>query len=219
MSTRNNQGKLGLGLPETHDSDPSSTLEESNFSFATPTDFVELPSRGRYYPETHPLYNQEMVEIHYMTAKDEDILTSESLLKKGLALDRFVRNILVDKAIDVQSLLLGDKSAILIAARVTGYGVDYAVEHPCPSCNSRHEVAYNLNEIKVVKYADNIEKVNAELTSRGTFLLELPATKAMVELKLMTGKEEVQLHNLKNRRKKLKLDEANLTDNLRTISE
>ena len=66
--------------------------------FVTPTEFVELPSKGKFYPEGHALHNQEVVEIKYMTAKDEDILTSRALLKKGLAIDRFIKNIKEDKS-------------------------------------------------------------------------------------------------------------------------
>ena len=87
----------------------------------TPTEFVELPSAGIGYADTHPLHQQDTVEIRFMTAKDEDILSSQTLLKKGIAIDRFVDNILVNKTINSSNLLIGDKNAILIAARVSGY--------------------------------------------------------------------------------------------------
>ena len=70
------------------------------FDFVSPTEFVELPSKGKYYPEGHPLRNQDVIEIKYMTAKHEDILTNRSLLKKGVALSRLINDLIVDKSIN-----------------------------------------------------------------------------------------------------------------------
>ena len=74
--------------------------KKDSLNFVVPTEFVELPSKGKYYPENHPLYMQESIEIRYMTAKDEDILTSKTLLKQGVALNRFISNIIVDRRIN-----------------------------------------------------------------------------------------------------------------------
>ena len=116
MSVRNNEDRLGaknlggdLPIPQAQQGEKPAT-----FSFVTPTDFVELPSKGKYYSEGHPLHNTETIEIKHMTAKEEDILTSRSLLKKGLAVDRLLQNIIVDKRIDPNALLIGDKNAVLI---------------------------------------------------------------------------------------------------------
>ena len=96
------------------------------FSFSTPTEFVDLPTGGKYYPEDHPRHGKDQDEIRFMTAKDEDILSSRTLLKKGLAVDRFLQNIIVNKSIRVEDLFIGDKNAVLVAARVTGFGATYA---------------------------------------------------------------------------------------------
>jgi hypothetical protein len=217
MVARNNQDRLGNSSVQ--DSDPALSTEEDKLSFATPTEFVELPSKGRYYPPDHPLHGQSSVEIRYMTAKDEDILTSESLIKKGLVIDRLVQSVLLDKSINVKDLLLGDKNAIIIAARVTGYGADYMVDISCQSCGTSNEKNYNLEEISLIKDLDSAGPgpLGVEITEHGTFLMELPATSALVELKLMTGRDEEKLSNLRKKRKKLKLEEANLTDNLKSI--
>ena len=124
---RNNQARTGAQkapkaaqeLPQVEDS-PVST--GGTLSYVAPTEHVELPSEGRYYPPGHPLYKQDTVEIRYMTARDEDILSSQALLRKGLAIDRFLQNVIVDKSINIEDLLIGDKNTVLIAARVTGYG-------------------------------------------------------------------------------------------------
>ena len=113
---------------------------EQPFSFVVPTEFVELPSKGRFYPPGHPLHNQEIIEIKQMTAKEEDILTSRTLLKKGVALDRVIRRLICDKSIDPQTLILGDKNALVIATRVSAYGNIYTTEVSCPACghNQHH---------------------------------------------------------------------------------
>ena len=107
--SRNNSDRMGgTNIDHTGASDaPPTALEEAQgqrgpLDFSIPTEFVDLPSEGRYYPENHPLHSKETVEIKYMTAKEEDILTSPSLLKKGLTIDRLLRSILIDKTIDPQ---------------------------------------------------------------------------------------------------------------------
>ena len=76
---------------------PSATKTNNGlFSFVTPTEFVELPSGGKYYPEDHPLHGVDTIEIRHMTAKEEDILTSETLIRKGLAIDRLLQAVIVD---------------------------------------------------------------------------------------------------------------------------
>ena len=86
-------------------SNPEVTENKSSiFDFVTPTDIVDLPTKGRFYPEGHPLHNQESIEIRHMTAKDTDILTSKSLLKKGIAVERMLENVIVDKDINLDDL-------------------------------------------------------------------------------------------------------------------
>ena len=100
MSVRSNEERLGIDsstIEQNNSQQP--TLEEGSLKFITPTEFVELPSKGHFYPPDHTLHNQEMVEIRHMTTKEEDILTSVTLLKKGIALDRMLESILVNKKI------------------------------------------------------------------------------------------------------------------------
>ena len=99
---RDNSKRFGAGAeapPQTHET--SETENKPTFDFSVPTELVDLPSKGRFYPEGHPLHMEETIEIKYMTAKDEDILTSPSLLKKGIAIDRFLSNIIPNKRINV----------------------------------------------------------------------------------------------------------------------
>ena len=92
MSVRNNKNRLGANDQSKKKAAPAASVSPLNF--VTPTEFVELPSKGLGYSDDHPLNGKEVIEIRYMTAKEEDILTSVTLLKKGIAIDRFMQNII-----------------------------------------------------------------------------------------------------------------------------
>ena len=106
---RDNRDRFG---PAAIDNGTNPAAAVSGLGFVVPTEFVELPSKGKFYPDEHPLHKQETVEIKYMTAKEEDILASSTLIKKGLVIDRLLDNILVPD-IDPTTLLVGDRSAII----------------------------------------------------------------------------------------------------------
>ena len=107
--------------------------------YSLPTDFVKLPSKGKFYPEEHPLHNQEDVEISFMTTKEEDILTSPAYNKKGIVFDKLIDSLLVDKRIKASKMLLGDKNAIIINARMNAYeNVSSVTQNSfCIDCISR----------------------------------------------------------------------------------
>jgi hypothetical protein len=88
--------------------------------FKFPTEEVELPSKGLLYPENNPLRSGK-VEIKYMTAKEEDILSNASFIQKGIVLDKLLESVIVSK-ININDLVIGDKNAVLIATRILGYG-------------------------------------------------------------------------------------------------
>jgi hypothetical protein len=85
---------------------------------------VELPSKGYFYADGHPLSSGK-VEVKYMTAKEEDILTSQNLIQQGIVLDKLLQSLVVDKSIKLDDMLIGDKNALMVAARVLGYGKEY----------------------------------------------------------------------------------------------
>jgi len=95
-----------------------------------PTEEVTLPSKGLVYPEGNPL-SKGVIEMKYMTAREEDILTNESFIKKGIVIDKLLQSLIVTP-INYNDLISGDKNAIMIAARVLGYGKDYTFEKPLP---------------------------------------------------------------------------------------
>ena len=223
MSFRNNMDRMGpnpgeggdLPIPPTMESpDPEQTQQP--FSFSVPTEFVELPSKGKYYPENHPLHNKESVEIRFMTAKEEDILTSKTLLKKGLTIERLLRNVLVDKRIKPEEMLVGDRNNLIVATRITGYGELYETKVTCPVCAHVNKTSFDLSEVAIADQ-DISELDGVSKTDEGTFNIELPTSKAKVEVRPMNGKDEAKIAKLAERKKKQGLGETGLTDQFRTF--
>jgi len=220
MSIRNNDERVGardMGenappIPETIQTTETATENAPPpMTFTTPTELVDLPTRGRFYPQGHALHNQETIEIRYMTAKDEDILTSKSLLKKGVAIDRFLQNIIINKSIQVDDLMLGDKNALVVASRITGYGSDYETSVACPNCGTSNDHQFDLDAVEL-KSADDELPEFVEATADGTFLITVPRMNVPVECRLLTGKDEKALAQLEKNRKRLKLPETLMTD-------
>lgn len=192
----------------------SDVPQENNksLSFAVPTEAVDLPSRGKFYPKDHPLHNKEYVEIRYMTTADEDLLNNRSLIKKGIALDRMLQNLIVDKNIKVNDLLIGDKNALIIAARSTAFGDEYNASVTCANCFSNVKYTFNLSELK-----NKPIKEGASLNTLGRVHLKLPASGAEVELRLLTGTDEINLRTTEEKRKKHNLPSSTITDFFKTI--
>ena len=181
----------------------------SVLDFVTPTEFVDLPSQGKFYPEDHPFHNKDTIEIRYMTAKDEDILTNKTLLRKGIALEKLLENILSDSNVDPGTLLIGDRNAIIVAARTTGYGPVYDTSVSCPSCQTNIRHKFNLANAKInngsIKGNNNITK-----TDEGTFIVKLPLTKVNAEVRLLTGQDELELS------KNAKQEDSSIFENVYT---
>ena len=189
---RRNQERTG---PRTKGSDelPADLNKMMNpMDFIVPTDIVDLPSKGECYPEGHPLQDRDTIEIRYMTAKDEDILTSRSLLKKGIALDRLISNLILDKSINAKHLLIGDRNAIIISARASAYGHMYETTVSCPSCNGPQKHSFDLTEPKVYN-GDDWGDHEISKTEKGTYKIVLPFSKIEVELRLLIGSDETQI--------------------------
>ena len=189
----------------THNATPETTpaSTEQSLTFKVPTSFVELPSEGKFYSAEHALCNQNVVEIKNMTTREEEILNSQSLIQRGLAVDRLVESILVDKSIEASSLLLGDKNAILTAARIDAYGENYDVTITCPVCSEPNETVIDLSSLKR-KNPESME--NIEINNKGNVVLELPRTGAVVELRFLTTKDEGIINKFTKKNKKLGLE-------------
>ena len=215
MTVRNNQDRLDS--PQLDSDVPPQAAQAqtgTTFNFVVPTEFVDLPSKGKFYPEGHPLHNKESIEIRHMTAKEEDILTSQSLLKKGIAIDRLLESIIVDKSINLRELLVGDKNALIVGARITGYGSEYETKASCPMCSTITETTFNLEDL-VIRETE-LDETAAELGG-GTYSIKLPKSKVSVEVRLLTGIQERKLLDSFEKRKKLKLPETSATEQLKTV--
>lgn len=158
-------------------------VKKSNF----PTEVVPLPSRGLLYPEGHPL-SDGFIEMKYMTAKEEDILTSQNLIKQGVVLDKLFESLIVTP-VNYNDIYSGDKNAIMVAARLLGYGNDYTVELEDPfSPGTKQKVTIDLSQIehKEVDYSLFENRKNE-------FDFELPNSKRVVTFRLMTHALEKQI--------------------------
>jgi len=184
-----NKNRVGSQAPDTNTPPQMHHDDGGGFSFVVPTEFVELPSQGKFYPEGHPLCGEDSIEVRQMTAKEEDILTSRTLLKKGVALDRVLSNVIADKRISTDDLLVGDRNAIIIAARVSGYGNDYDTSVACPNCLTVQKYRFDLNHANIYHGApeEGLEVVDNQ---NGTFATQLPKTQLSVTFCLLTGKSE-----------------------------
>ena len=211
--SRNND-RMGLPeplMPET--GVPPAAIENNSteFNWSVPTEIVELPSGGKLYPEGHPLHNVSSVEIKYMTAKEEDILTSPSLLREGIAVDRALQNVILDKSIRVDELLIGDKNALVIATRITGYGEDYETSVTCPACGEQDTHSFDLSELGFLDNEAALAEHDITITPKNTFTVNLPLSKATVECRLLTGKDEMKMLKKSKKNAKRKTSTA-LTD-------
>lgn len=153
--------------------------------FDFPTELIDLPSKGKCYPANNPLSKGQLY-IKYMTAKEEDILASQNLIKKGVVLDKLFESIVVDN-VNINDIIIGDKNAILLATRILGYGADYDVTITDPFSGETQNVTINLAKIQIKEVDESLLNPN----NRYTF--ELPVSKAVIDFKLLTHGDELNI--------------------------
>ena len=120
-------------------------MSENKFEF--PTEVIDLPSKGLGYPEGHPL-KKGNIEIKYMTAREEDILASQSLIRKGVVLDKLFESVVVEPNVNINDIFIGDKNAILLATRVLGYGPEYPMNFYSKHLGEETEAIVHLSKVK-----------------------------------------------------------------------
>jgi|TARA_R110000824_G_scaffold5670_9_gene26125 hypothetical protein len=215
--SRNNDERSGA-LPSAEAPLAVAAAQQQNNSiglnFVVPTEHVELPSKGQFYPDGHPLHNEETLEIKHMTAKEEDILTSRTLLKKGLAVDRLLQSIIVNKKINPDDLFVGDKNAVIVSARQSAYGDEYSTKVTCQVCSETSDFAFNLSDSCHI-HPDDTEDAEFVMTESGTFDIKLPKTGFTAEVRLLNGKDEKWLAKSMEQKKKARVNETTLTDQMR----
>ena len=145
-----------------------------------PTETVTLPSKGLLYPETSPLAKGE-IEMKYMTAKEEDILSNSNYIRQGTVIDKLLQALIITP-IDYNELLIGDKNAILVAARILGYGKDYNITFG--------GTEYNVDLTQIQN-----KEVDFSLFKRGTneFAFTLPQTGNNITFKILTHGDEQKI--------------------------
>lgn len=176
--------------------------------FTLPTETIELPSKGKIYPLENPL-SSGTIEMKYMTAREEDILTNINLLKQGVAIERMLQS-LIKSPIQYDDLLLGDRNGLLIAARILAYGSSYSFQYVDTEQDTKEEITIDLQSLthKVVDYS-NFNNTNE-------FTLELPASKNTITFKLLTIGDEKKIdQEIKGFKKATNLTAGELTTRLK----
>jgi hypothetical protein len=153
-------------------------MEENKFKF--PTETIELPSKGLIYPEDNPL-SSGVIEMKYMTAREEDILSNQSYIQNGTVLDKLLQSLIVSK-INYHDLIVGDKNAIMIAARVLGYGKDYEFEY------KGEKVSVDLSVLENKQFEE--DKITKGVNE---FSFTLPNSGTDITYKLLTHKDEMAI--------------------------
>jgi hypothetical protein len=162
-----------------------------------PSEVIDLPSEGRLYSKDHPCSNGK-IEIKYMTAKEEDILTSQNLIKKGVVIDTLINSLIITEGVTSNDLLIGDKNAVMVAARILAYGPEYVCEIKDPNTGNDITQTFNLADCPFKKLPEGIKE--------NKFEVELPVSKSKVVFKLLTGLEEKNIEDELNSQKKIGSD-------------
>jgi hypothetical protein len=172
----------------------------ADFGLDIPVEIVPLPSGGRVYPAGSSLHNRDKIEIRAMTTREEDILMSRALLKKGAVISELIRSCIVDKTIDPLDMLTGDRSALMVAVRITGYGPEYEAEVTCPECDVKFTYAFDLGALPIQRLSLEPYEKNANV-----FEFMLPYTKKPVLFKFLTGRDEEEITATAAKQKKVQI--------------
>jgi hypothetical protein len=214
MSKRKNNDVLSGGTPEGSmaagwGGERGDVLKDE-FGLEIPIENIPIPSKGVVYPPEHPLHLQESIQIRAMTAREEDILTSKALIKKGTVITELIRSCLIDKRINPDDMILGDRNALMVALRITGYGSDYAIEVGCPACGERSKQNFNLSELPIKGLAQ-------EPIATGSNVFEAIMPKRSetdpdltIRYRHMTGQDEQEITLMQERKKKQGFKSNNL---------
>jgi hypothetical protein len=165
--------------------------------FDIPFDVVKLPSKGLVYDEDSSLCGVTEVSIRSMGALQENILNSPALIKKGTVSSVLVKSCMADPTIDVSSLLMGDKAALMMGIRISGLGHEYKVMTKCPSCGEEFKHTFDLRKCPI-KFLD-VEPIRK---NTNYFETELPRMKKVVGFKLLTDMDDLELMTIQKQKKK-----------------
>lgn len=156
-------------------------------SYPFPTEVISLPSKGLCYPESSPLSKGE-ITIKLMTAREEDILTSANLIRKGIHLDKLLESVVVEPGVNVNELLIGDKNAILVTSRILAFGPEYSVVVNDPETGEAVNTTVDLSKISIKEVDDSL------LNRKNEYDFTLPVSKAQIKFKLLTHGDELAIN-------------------------
>lgn len=191
---------------------PRSSPVQDVFGWTVPVEQIPLPSNGVLYPKTSALYGRETVQIKAMTAQEEDILMSRALIKEGTVIQHLIKSCLIDRSIDPEDFLIGDRNAVLVAIRITGYGSDYRAPVTCPSCSKLDTHTFDLASL-------GIKRLTVEPIAPGVneFEFKLPVTGKKVTFKLISSRDEEEDAKTRARMQQLFPDAKNENDVTRIL--
>ncbi len=185
---------------------------KAEFNIVIPAEVVTLPSKGVLYSVESGLHNRTQLEIKAMTTREEDILTSSAYIKKRTVITELIRSCVVDKSVDIDQLISGDRNALMIGIRCTGYGSEYRPEMECVACGKKQVKTFDLSQLA-------IKELETDPITEGVneFSFTLPVTKASVTFKMLTGKDEEELLIAQERKKKIvnSLVDTNVSDQIK----
>ncbi len=210
MSEENNREEQNQVFQTSPPPLPSPNRVAQQSGFEIPVEVVPLPSKGAVYNVDNPLCNEQNVEIKAMTAKEEDLLTSQALIKNGTVLSKLLESCILNKTIHADGMVTGDRNAVLTALRISGYGPEYEVRTKCPECDEEFNHVFNLAEIPIKPLGAKPLESNTNI-----FSFTLPSSQKTVYFKLLTGADELDLSRSNAGRRKVSVQiQRNVTSRL-----
>lgn len=180
----------------------------SEQKFTVPTEVIELPSKGLIYPKDNPLSSGK-VEMKYMTAKEEDILTNVNLLRQGLAIEKMLKS-LIKSPINYEDLTLGDRNGLLIAARILAYGKDYSFLYTNPNTGEEESVQADLQNLQYKQVDFSL------LDNKNEFEFKLPKSGNTVTFKVLTVADDKKIdEEIKGVKKNLGIEAGGISTRLK----
>lgn len=179
---------------------------KKELGFELPTHTIPLPSQGLLYPPDHALYRAKTVGIRAMTAKEEDILMNRALIKKGTVITELIRSCLVNKDINVNSLISGDRNALMVAIRSSGYGSEYNPSFQCPKCDHTNQLNVELADLEIKPLS-----IQPSIIGQNIFKFKLPVSKLEVDFCFLTGEQEEKIVKAAEFKKNKGLAESTIT--------
>ena len=174
------------------------------------SEVVDLASGGKGYPKDHPLSSGK-IELKYMTTREEDILTSQNLIKQGIVIDKLLESLILTPNVNVDDILMGDKNGLLVAARILAYGPEYQVKLTHPNTGEEIEHKFNLTDCEFKELAEDVDYDTRE------FEFETPVSKDKIVWEILDGKTESVINKALTAMKKKMGKESPITTRLKYV--